>query len=136
MSEEETKEIKEEEQIEGDVVEDSYSVMRAQVIFLTDENERLKAENEDLKKKNKKQTDLLEDEVKGKLIAKIAPLTDEPKHLLALKSIDELKLMEKILTKARVPAFKSGTPLIPKNDPKVKLDNMYVNYMKKIGAKD
>ena len=135
MSEEETKEIKEEEH-KVDSVTDSYSVMQAKVIFLADENERLNAENDDLKAKLKKATDVLDERIKGELLAKIAPLTDEPKHLLALKSIDELKLMEKILTKARVPAFKSGTPLIPKNDPKVKLDNMYVNYMKKIGAKE
>lgn len=81
--------------------------------------------------------DLIEQDSRASLIAELAPKTTVPDHILAMKPIDELLEMKRVLADARVPAFKSGTPVITdKVSPRAKLASMYDDYAAKTWRKN
>ena len=144
MSEEEKKEnTKEEEETtdsteekEEDLVDVNVAILKADNLILKKENDELKEKLEVLMKKYGQAVDLIENDSKARLLADIAPRTSVPDHLLAAKSVDELKAMKKVLDSAKVPAFKSGTPLTAvKDSPQAKLDSMYDDYADKTWRK-
>jgi hypothetical protein len=92
------------------------------------------AQIEDLSKKLTQALDLIAEQTKSKLLAEIKGKTTIPSQLLSLKSVDELSKMKEILDTASVPAFKAGTPLSTKEMPRMKLDSMFGDFMKKIGG--
>lgn len=138
MSKEETKNISEEEQTEStdaeeDLVDINVAVLKADMLSLEEENKRLKAENDILTKKYGQALDIIEKDTKARLIADIAPRTTVPKEILAMLSVEELKNRQKILDSAKVPAYKSGTPLVSvKDSPHTKLANMNKDFIAKI----
>jgi len=82
----------------------------------------------ELTKKLEQATDLIEQDTKARLIADIKGKTVVPDRYLIGKSVEELDKMKEILDTAVVPAFKSGTPVYNKEDPKVKLDNVFSDF--------
>jgi len=126
-----------EEETKTDVIEDSYAVMRSKVIALEEKNKKDEELIEELTKKLSKAYDLLEERVKGELIAKIAPKTEIHPSVLALKDLESLKEMKRTLDTAKVPAFKSGTPIkLPSKSPEAKLANMFDNYKNRTWGKN
>lgn len=82
----------------------------------------------ELTKKLDQATDLIEQDTKARLIADIKGKTVVPDRYLVGKSVEELDKMKEILDTAVVPAFKSGTPVYNKEDPKVKLDSVFSDF--------
>jgi len=141
MSEEEkTKKNIEEEQAKDepeDEVEVNVAMLKAENITLKKEVDELKATLDLLKTKYGQAVDLIEDDTKSRLIAEIAPKTSTPEGILAMKSVEDLRAMKKVLDTAKVPAYKSGTPITSvKDSPQAKLDNMYEDYKKKTWGKN
>ena len=137
MSEEKEKNLNEEgkEPVKTDVIEDSYAVLRSKVIAYEEQIEEQKLLIDELSKKLSKANDILEERVKGELIAKIAPKTSIHPSVLAAQPLEELKKMDRILVTAKIPAFKSGTPIkTADKSPEAKLKNMFGDYMREIGV--
>lgn len=125
------------EETKYNAIDESVALMRAKIVQLekaiTEKDELIKTLSEKLNKAN----DFIEGDQKKMLLAEIRPRVEIPDELLMLKSLDELKMIKKTLDVARIPAFKSGTPVMyeKKSNPRQELDSTYDNYMKKIGAK-
>jgi len=87
-----------------------------------------------LTKELKQASDLIEDENRSRILAEIRPKVDVPDEYLTKKPLEELQAMKKTLDVARVPAFKSGTPLYvdKKTSPRQELDSMFEASMKKL----
>ena len=87
---------------------------------------------EDLTKRLKQATDLIEEDSKVALINKIAPKWSGPKDALGTKTVEELQHMDKVLDYARIPAFKSGTPIVSiDRSPEAKLESAFDDFKNK-----
>ena len=113
------------------------SIVDVNVALVLAENKRLNdlvAEKdsliEDLTKRLSQATDLIENDSKSRLIADIKPMTTLPSEYLGKMSIDDLGKMKKTLQNAAVPAFKAGTPMADKYNPKKVLDGMFDDFAK------
>lgn len=96
---------------------------------LTDERDFYKKEAEALQGR-------VDEDTKAGLINEIAPMTKLTRDLLALKSVDELKEMKKVLSNAKIPAFKAGTPVTTVDkSPAAKLANAFDDYASKTWRK-
>ena len=130
----------EEEQAEDkeeDLVEVNVALLKAENITLKKELDEIKANMSVLKAKYGQAVDLIEDDTKARLIAEIAPKTSIPSGILELKSVEDLKAMKKVLDTAKVPAYRSGTPIVSvKDSPQAKLDNMFNDYKAKTWGKN
>jgi len=134
-------EEKKEEKIEDKATEVDETLIDVNVALIKAENINLKKaldeeieKNQELAKKLKQATDLIEDETKSKLLAEIKPKVDIPDEMLVLKNLDELRAMKKTLDVTRIPAFKSGTPIPYEKKPseRQKLDSMFSDTMQKL----
>lgn len=138
MSKEETKNISEEEQTEStdaeeDIVDMNVGALKVDILLLKKENDELKQKLAVLTEKYSNALDILEEDTKASIIADIAPKTTIPRELLQALPLDELRKRQKILDTAKVPAFKSGTPLVSvKDSPEAKLANMNKDFIAKI----
>jgi hypothetical protein len=90
----------------------------------------------DLTKKLGQATDLIEEDTKSRLIADIKTKSMVPDKYLAGKSVEELSKMKEVLDTAVVPAFKSGTPVYEREDPKMKLDSVFSDFAKSTWRKN
>ena len=132
------------DEIKDDIVEDSKDdeksdLINTNVALLKAENKMLLttlAEKntiiDELTKKLDQATDLIEDDTKAALIADIAPKTAVPQSILALKTVEDLSAMKKVLDNAKVPAFRSGTPIVSVDrSPEARLASMFEDTMAK-----
>lgn len=134
---EEEKKTDSKEEEEEDLVDVNVAILKADVLVLRKENAELKDKLDTLMKKYGQAVDLIENDSKARLLADIAPRTSVPDNILAMKTVEELKAMKKVLDSAKVPAFKSATPMTSiKDSPHAKLDNMFADYAKKTWRKD
>lgn len=129
MSEEKKTEVKTEDKTS--VIDENVALMRSKIVTLEKEKGEDKELIEELTKKLAQATAFIEDDQKKMILAEIKPKVDIPDEILMLKSLDELKAMKKTLDVARIPAFKSGTPLSFDKKPsaRAKLDSKYNDYM-------
>jgi len=78
----------------------------------------------------------VDEDTKAGLINEISPMTTLTRDLLALKTVDELKSMKKILGNAKIPAFKAGTPVTPVDkSPAAKLAGAFDDFASKTWRK-
>lgn len=89
---------------------------------------------EELTKKLKQATDLIEEDTKSRLIADIKPKTTVPSAFLGTMTVEKLSEMQKVLNASIAPVFKSGTPM---GDTKKKptLDGIFEEYASKTWRK-
>jgi len=118
------------------------TLLDANVALVLAENKSLKetvvekdALIEDLTKKLKQATDLIEEDTKSRIIADIKPKTTLPGEYLSKMSVEKLREMQKTLDQAVAPVFKSGTPM---GDTKKKatLDGMFEGFAKSTWRKE
>ena len=135
MSEEETKKnTKEEHEADTedkkeDLVDINVAILKADLIKVSKERDELQVKLENLMKKYDQAVDLIEKDTKSRLLAEISPRTTVPDSILAMKSVEDLKDMLKVLDTAKVPAFKSGTPIAAvKDSAEHKLNSMFDTY--------
>lgn len=135
--EKENKENTSEDTSESQVVKDNVTLLIAERDHLIEVAKEKDALIESLTSQLAAATALIEEDTRAGLINKIAPRTTVPKEVLAVMPIDKLQEWDRILSNAKVPAFKSGTPIAkPKDDPKVKLDNMFEDFKKQTWGKN
>ena len=92
---------------------------------------------EDLTKRLKQATDLIEQGSKVALINEISPKTSVPKAVLGEKTREELQHMKNVLDYARIPAFKAGTPIVSiDKSPEAKLASAFDEFAKKTWRKN
>ena len=135
MSETKKEEVKTEEK--NDLIDTNVSLVLAEnssLKALISEKDALIA---DLTKKLQQATDLIEEDTKSRIITEIKEKTVVPDKFLRNKSVEELSKMKEVLDTAVVPAFKSGTPVMPsrRDDPAAKLDKMFDEYANKTWRK-
>ncbi len=119
--------------------EDKNDIIDVNVALVMAENKMYKtqlAERDalivELTKKLGQATDLIENDSRAALVAEISPKTDVPASVLALMSVEDLGTMKKVLDNAKIPAFKSGTPIVSANkSPEMKLATMFDDFMEK-----
>ena len=134
IKEEQAEDIEDKEE---DLIDVNVAMLKAENIALSNERDELKGKLAVLKTKYGQAVDLIEDDTKSRIIAEIAPKTSVSDKLLALKSIEDLKAMKKVLDTAKVPAYRSGTPIVSvKDSPQAKLDNMFNDYKAKTWGKN
>lgn len=127
MSEEKKIETQEEKQSTIDI---NVSLVLAENSMLKGVVEEKEALIGDLTKKLQQATDLIEQDTKSRIIAEIQNKTTVPTMNLANKSVEDLNQMKKVLDTAIIPAFKSGTPMVDKKNPKLELDNLFNEFSK------
>ena len=129
----ENEKMSEEKKLEAkDIIDENVILLKAELEAKTKLVEDLAKALDDMTKKYTQAQDFIETDARAKLVADIAPRTTVSKEILVRMPLVELKRMKETLDVAQLPAFKSGTPLVTKDSPRVKLDNMYSDYMKKI----
>ena len=126
---EDKKEEKNNQDESKDVVDVTVDLMRSQIIQKDELIFELTDALEDMTSKYKKAKGLLEDQVKGKILADIKNKSTIPEALLSLKSYEDLVRYKEVLDTALIPAFKSGTPISGReSDPRKALDNQFDDY--------
>ena len=131
VNDDKAEDTKEEEE-KSDLINTNVALLKAELKWVKDDLAKEKLLTEELTKKLKQATDLIEDDTRAALIADIGPKTSVPQSLLAVKSVEALTEMKKVLDYAKVPAFKSGTPIVSANkSPEAKLYTMFDEWMEK-----
>lgn len=125
MSEEKNKEVESEKINTIDV---NVSLVLAENQMMKDAMVEKDAVITDLSKRLQQAMDLIDEDTKGRLIKDIKDKTIVPDKYLMNKSVEELTKMKEILDTATVRAFKSGTPVYNKEDPKAKLDSIFSEF--------
>ncbi len=112
------------------------TLLDVNVALVLAENTQLKAavtardaQIEELAKKLGQATDLIEQDTKSRLIAELKPKTSIPGEFLTKMSVEKLNEMNDTLSKAVLPAFKSGAPVYDEKK-KPSLDGMFEDYAK------
>ena len=135
--EKQIEETKDESKDVKDVTEMTVDLMRSQLIQKDEMLVKLTDALEDMTSKYKKANDLLEDQVKGKILADIKDKSTIPEALLSLKTYEDLVKYKEVLDTVIVPAFKSGTPISGKDsDPRKALDNQWNEYANRTWRKN
>jgi len=94
--------------------------------------DELTLELDAMTKKYEQANALIEEDSKAALITEIAPKWSGPKDALGMKTRVELEHMKKVLDYARVPAFKSGTPIVSiDRSPEAKLASAFDDFKNK-----
>jgi hypothetical protein len=100
---------------------------------LAEEKELLVA---DLTKRLKQATDLIEEDSKAALITEVAPMWKGPRDALGAKTVEELQHIKYVQSFTQIPAFRSGTPIVPiDKSPEAKLASAFDDYAKKTWRK-
>ena len=132
---EETTEQTDGAKVETDLINTNVALLKADNVNYMKRIASLEELVTDLTKRLKQATDLIEDDTKHRLLADIKPRVEIPDELLVLKSLNELKAMKRTLDVARIPAFKSGTPLVysdKKPSARQSLDDVNKDFMAKL----
>ena len=129
--------IEEKPETKTDLVTTNFALLQSQVIAKDELIEDLIAKLDAMTTRCKQAEDILEERVKSMIIAKLVPNTTVPASILALKTVDELKDMEQILSHVKVPTFVSGTPVVlGDKSPEAKLNSMFDEYASKTWRRD
>lgn len=126
-----------EEKKEKDIIESNVAILQANL----DEKDRLvkelTTELDSLKGKYAQAKDFMENSAKRELLNYIKPKTSLSEQILSKMSVGDLEGMKATLDVAMVPAFRSGTPVVSKDDdPKAELDSMFGKFAKSTWRKN
>ena len=132
----EVKEIKKDEKPK-DIIQSNVAILQANLDEKSKLVEELTKELDNLKVEHQQAKDFMENSAKRELMNYIKPKTSLSEQILAKMSVGDLEGMKATLDVAMVPAFKSGTPVVSKDDdPKAALDNMFGKFAKSTWRKN
>jgi len=108
------------------IVEDTLAGAQSLNIILRKQVDELTAAIDIATTKLKQMEEVEQSHIKAQLIADIEHRYEEPKELLILRSIDELKTIKHVLDKTPATLFKSGTPVAKdRSNLRQKLDSKF-----------